>query len=287
MRRSVVDSDYRPLTITIGHAALEGAFRALTGSSRQLAFRFDPALSTSSGTGARIQRLISFIVDELEHDDAELVSSLVGTRYAEALMFEMLEGLAHNHRTLLATRAQAAEPRYVRRAAEWLEANAAEPISMVMLSKVIGMSVRSLQVATRPYSDGARFRTASEATTPPPPPHRRPCPLRRLRRRNRRVDRYLRSDPPRDHPARRHRRPAHQLRGARPRDRAPRHPADDRRPAPARPPARRVHPPRSARHPRQGGRRAVTARRGSRLRFARNLIRSRDVDRSRRRRCTG
>lgn len=145
------ESDYRPLTIAIGRATLEGAFRALTGTSKQIALRFDPALSTSSGAGARIQRLVSFIVNELEHDDDALASSLVNTRYSEALMFEMLEGLAHNHHEILQDRARASEPRYVRQAAEWLEANAAEPVSMLTLSKVIGMSVRSLQAGFDTY----------------------------------------------------------------------------------------------------------------------------------------
>lgn len=146
-----VDSDYQPLTIAIGRGALEGALRALTGTSRQLALRFDAALAMDTGAGARIQRLISFIVDGLEHGDTSLGSPLVTTRYAEALMFEMIEGLAHNHRALLPANALAAEPRYVRRAAEWLEASAAEPVSMVTLAKVIGMSVRSLQVGFQTY----------------------------------------------------------------------------------------------------------------------------------------
>lgn len=140
-----VESDYRPMTLAFERATLEAAFRALAGSSRRLDLRFEPGISTTSGVGARIQRLVGFIFDELEHDDSNLDSPLIAARCADALIFSLLESVPHSCAALLPSRIRAAPPRHVRVVAEYLEANAAEPVRLAELSKLTGMSVRSIQ----------------------------------------------------------------------------------------------------------------------------------------------
>jgi AraC-like DNA-binding protein len=146
-----VESDYRPMTIAMGDFDLKSAFRTLTGHDPRSALCFEPSLSTVSGVGARLQRLVRFIFDELDHDDNSLRSRLVGQRCAEALMFSLLEGVPHNQMTFLTSRARAASPSYVRRAAEYLSAHAAEPIKMADLANELDVSVRSIQAGFKAF----------------------------------------------------------------------------------------------------------------------------------------
>jgi len=140
-----VESDYQPMTLAFERATLEAEFRALTGSSRRFALTFEPGMPTTSGVGARIQRLVGFIFNELNEDDNNLDSPLVAARYADALIFSLLEGVPHSCAALLPSRIRAVAPGHVRLAAEYLEANAAEPVRLAELSKLTGMSVRSIQ----------------------------------------------------------------------------------------------------------------------------------------------
>lgn len=140
-----VESDYQPVTLAFERATLEAEFRALTGSSRRFALTFEPGLPTTAGVGARIQRLVGFIFNELNEDDSSLDSPLIAAHYADALIFSLLEGVPHSCAALLPSRIRAAAPVHVRLIAEYLEANAAEPVHMAELSKLTGMSVRSIQ----------------------------------------------------------------------------------------------------------------------------------------------
>ena len=140
-----VESDYQPMTLAFERATLDAAFRALTGSSRRFDLRFEPGLSTTFGVGARIQRLVAFIFNELDHDDNNLDSPLIAAHYADAVIFSLLESVPHSCTALLPSRFCAATPGHVRVAAEYLEANAAEPVRLAELAKLTGMSVRSIQ----------------------------------------------------------------------------------------------------------------------------------------------
>jgi AraC-like DNA-binding protein len=140
-----VESDYQPLTLSFERATLEAEFRALTGSSKRFALTFEPGISTTSGVGARLQRLVGFIFNELNEDDNSLGSPLIAAHYADALIFSLLDGVPHNCAALLPSRIRAAAPVHVRLIAEYLEANAADPIRLAELSKLTGMSVRAIQ----------------------------------------------------------------------------------------------------------------------------------------------
>jgi AraC-like DNA-binding protein len=140
-----VESDYQPLTIAISRPYLEAAFRALTHTSKPISLCFEPGLPTTSGVGASIQRLVGYMFDEVEHDGSMLRSPLVAAHLAETLMCSLLEGVPHNQMALLRSRVTVAAPSHVRRVAEHLEANAAEPVRMEQLAALVGVSIRSIQ----------------------------------------------------------------------------------------------------------------------------------------------
>ncbi len=85
------------------------------------------------------------MAEQAEDTASVLTSQLVVASLADTVMFGVLQGLQHNHSARLHAASRPAEPRYVRLAAEYLDAHATQPIRMIELAAVTGVSVRTLQ----------------------------------------------------------------------------------------------------------------------------------------------
>src|SRR5690606_1754081 len=79
--------------------------------------------------------------------DGLLSTPLAATRYGDAILTSMLGGGAHGFSGLFGRPEQATGPRAVRRAMEYLEANATSPVRMADVAAAAGVSVRALQIA--------------------------------------------------------------------------------------------------------------------------------------------
>jgi AraC-like DNA-binding protein len=139
-----LQSGYEGIHMNVPSGEMESALAALHGARPRAPLRFEPRVSLSSQTGAAFLRLLRFTMDEADRPDSALASPLVAARMAEALVFSLL--LAQPHDQLDNARTDACEPAHVRRAAEYLDANLAQPIRMTELATVTGVSVRSIQV---------------------------------------------------------------------------------------------------------------------------------------------
>lgn len=124
---------------------MEAALAALSGAASTTPLRFEPNLPFGSGVGAWLHRLVHFVAGEVEHDVNPFASPAVGARLADTVIYGLLQGHPHNHSARLAS-GRSAEPRYVREAAEYLEAHAADPVRMADLARLTGVGVRALQL---------------------------------------------------------------------------------------------------------------------------------------------
>jgi AraC-like DNA-binding protein len=140
-----IEAGYGNLEVVIRRDDLEAALTALVGPSNRAPLLFAPLVAFGTGAGRSLYRLAMFIAELTEHDDSILTSPLVAAGLADSVMFGVLQGLQHNHSARLLAASRPAEPRHVRRAAEYLEGNAAQPIRMIDLAAVTGVSVRTLQ----------------------------------------------------------------------------------------------------------------------------------------------
>src|SRR5262249_19251765 len=104
--------------------------------------------------GAWLRRFTQFIVDEadaqgrspaVDFESSPFSSPIVRARLADAITYGLLQGQPNNFSTRLSA-TRAAEPKYVREAAEYLEAHAAHPIQLADLARVTGVGVRALQL---------------------------------------------------------------------------------------------------------------------------------------------
>ena len=107
-------------------------------------------VALDAGVGAALDRLVTFMASEI--DQGGLIDSpIVGARFSDAVLAGLLVNHPHNARRLFEAKSHSAEPRHVRLAAEYLEANAAKPIRMAEIARAAGVSIRGLQLAFLKY----------------------------------------------------------------------------------------------------------------------------------------
>lgn len=138
---------FSALQLSVLESDMEAALLALSGAAAlKSPIRFEPAMPLDSGVGARLQRLVRFLAEELDREPAAFAAPVVAARLADSVVYTLLLGHPHNHVALL-TATESAEPPHVRRAAEYLDAHAGEAIRMADLTRLTGMNLRTLQRA--------------------------------------------------------------------------------------------------------------------------------------------
>lgn len=140
------DSEYRGLRMMANMSELSALLAALLGSTLSAPIRFEPRMSLEGGVGAALDRAARFVFAESALDDGLVSTSASARRFGEGLLLKLLEGQPHNYSERLQKIERAADPRSVRVAAEYLEANLARSVPIVELAAVTGVSARALQI---------------------------------------------------------------------------------------------------------------------------------------------
>ncbi|NPC70776.1 MULTISPECIES: AraC family transcriptional regulator [Corallococcus] len=166
-RRSAVLSPERPVTlecppayqgrsVAIERATLESHFTALTSRELPGPLVFDVALDLTSAAG--VGPILKLFVEVLE---LPTISSFLVASLRDALLTALLTGTRHSASSLLEAPPRRAAPASVRRAEEFIEAHAGEPISLADIVAATGVPERSLRgafMAARGMSPGAFLR---------------------------------------------------------------------------------------------------------------------------------
>jgi len=146
-----IGAGYTGIQVVISGPVLEGTLDALLGEARAAPLRFEPNIDVTAGAGASLAHLIEYLLVEISRPGGALSSALVASSLIETLLHTLLLGLPHNYAARLHAPCRVAEPRYLRRVEEYLDANVTRPITAAELATVTGMSVRSVQAAFRSY----------------------------------------------------------------------------------------------------------------------------------------
>jgi AraC-like DNA-binding protein len=166
-RRSAVLSPERPVTlecplayqgrsVAIDRATLESHFTALTGRELRGPLVFDVAMGLTSVAG--VGPILKLFAEGLEQPS---ISSFLVASLRDALLTALLTGTRHSASSLLEAPPRRAAPASVRRAEEFIEAHAGEPISLADIVAAAGVSERSLRaafIAARGMAPGAFLR---------------------------------------------------------------------------------------------------------------------------------
>lgn len=96
--------------------------------------------------GVRFAREIARVARMCSGDASEAYCAHEALRnLQDALMYSMLEAIPHNYSVYLARRHTGPSPRHVRRAIDYIHANATAPISLEDIAKAAHVSIRALQ----------------------------------------------------------------------------------------------------------------------------------------------
>ncbi|NMM26936.1 MAG: AraC family transcriptional regulator [Glaciimonas sp.] len=118
--------------------------------------KFELGMNLAEGGGKDWQRLVAFLVDELnQHDSTFLNSPLVRAQMVEMLVTRLLLCQPSNYQDVLMRPVPPIAPYHVKRVEEYIAEHAEQPITIIDLANYAGVSTRAL------YSGFRNFRNTS------------------------------------------------------------------------------------------------------------------------------
>lgn len=118
---------------------------SLTGATVRRPLLFDPVLDLTTNTGARLAQLIEFISAQLHSPHGMQDAPLVARQMEQTLLTALVELAPHSQSALFGRTAPALAPACVRRAEEYIDAHAAEPIAITDVAAIVGVSMTALE----------------------------------------------------------------------------------------------------------------------------------------------
>jgi AraC-like DNA-binding protein len=112
---------------------------------------FSSEFDQRRGAGATIRRMAGSLFAELTESDSLLTNEIAIRSFEEHLALCLLLGLPHRHSERLLRQRAAAAPGNVKRAEEFMRANASSPLTIEAIADVAGCSIRALQLAFRSF----------------------------------------------------------------------------------------------------------------------------------------
>lgn len=122
---------------------------SLTGSTVRRPLLFDPLLDLTSSAGARLAQLVEFVSAQLDAPHGMQDAPLVARQMEQTLFTALLELAPHSQSALFGRAPAALAPACVRRAEEYIDAHAAEPIAITDVAAMVGVSMSALENAFR------------------------------------------------------------------------------------------------------------------------------------------
>lgn len=145
-------SDRVTLVVRVSSRAIKMAVRECLRDEPAGPLRFDPVLDLSRPEVRRWSRLVKVLAEETDRSPG-CGSLFAAAHFEQFLIHELLASQPHNLSKALPGRLQVASPVAVRRAIQFCEEHAAEPISVGQIAGAARISVRTLQQQFREHLD--------------------------------------------------------------------------------------------------------------------------------------
>ena len=142
----VSDMPHSLLHLILPVELLETRARSIYAKELNEPLRFSPVINLSR-EGAAISGLFGYLLAQAVVAPDALKYPAVGSSFRELVVSTLFGTLAHNYREELSTKVDCASPRSVKRAEEYMQAHAEEPMSLQILAREAGCSERALQGA--------------------------------------------------------------------------------------------------------------------------------------------
>jgi AraC-like DNA-binding protein len=134
-------------------AALEQALEALLGERLRERLAFKSTIGWTSGLAASLRGQIDFLTDKMARQGGVTDNPVAMASVTDLVVSLVLHGIPHNYLERLTTDRFGAVPAYVRRAEDFMRANASVPITMDNVAAAAGCSVRTLGSVFRQFRD--------------------------------------------------------------------------------------------------------------------------------------
>jgi len=144
-------ADCQLITIKFHRSAFERYLSDALECKLTEPLRFEPELDCSSGAGASLRELVSYLVFELDHADAVRHVPMWCRQMERTIATGLLSAQSHNYSEALEARCRRISPGYVRRAEAFIRANLANDIDVESISAAAGVPERTLFAAYRKY----------------------------------------------------------------------------------------------------------------------------------------
>ena len=132
-------------------AELEHALEHVIGDRLRQPLEFAPVVDWSRGLAASLKAQIAFVIHEFKRPDGVTSNAVALASLTDLLVALTLRALPHNYVDQMTGSARGTTPRYVRRAEEFMWANAAAPIRMVHVAQAAGCSISTLGAVFRRF----------------------------------------------------------------------------------------------------------------------------------------
>jgi len=133
------------LALRIAQPALEREMEQLLDRPLRHRINLDLDMDVSTGRGAQWLALVRSLATDLADEDSLVRQPMVAAPFTHSVMSGLLLTALHEHRDELAAPAPAAGASVVRRARDYIEANADQPLTVADIARACGVGVRGLQ----------------------------------------------------------------------------------------------------------------------------------------------
>jgi AraC-like DNA-binding protein len=140
-------------SLWIEAVALEDALEGMLGNRLREPLAFKPGIDWTSGLAASLTGQIEFLMGDIKRRDGVADNPVALASLTDLIISLVLRGIPHNYFERLGGGRFGALPAYVRRADDFMRANAAAPIRMEQVAAAAGCSVRTLNAVFRQFRD--------------------------------------------------------------------------------------------------------------------------------------
>jgi AraC-like DNA-binding protein len=140
-------------SLWIEASALEHALEGMLGNQLRERLAFKPGIDWTRGLATSLRGQIDFLMGEIKRQGGVADNPVALASLTDLVVSLVLRGIPHNYLERLERGPFGAVPAYVRRAAEFMRANAAVPIRMEQVAAAAGCSVRTLDAVFRQFRD--------------------------------------------------------------------------------------------------------------------------------------
>jgi AraC-like DNA-binding protein len=141
------------LIVWIERAQLEEHLSKMLGRSLTDPIRFELGMAAIVPAARSWRRVVDLLLDDVDSDDTVAAAPIAMADVERLLLSRLLLAQPNNYSSLLLREPPGVAPRPIRRAADLIEAHAAEPLGVEDVAEAVGLSVRALQEGFRRHLD--------------------------------------------------------------------------------------------------------------------------------------